>query len=88
MLKRMQRNWVSYTLLVGMWNGTGTLKHSWVVSLKTKQATYDPQLLSWALSQRNANFPPMPTHNVNINVHSSLICISTKLETPTYSSRG
>lgn len=36
MLARMQKNWFTHTMLVGMLNGTATLENSLAVAFKSK----------------------------------------------------
>ena len=56
-LKRMQSNWKSHILLVGMQNGIATLTNSWAVSYKTKHAmpTQPSNYTRGHSSQRNEN---------------------------------
>lgn len=58
MLWRMQRNWINYTLLVGMWNRTAILERVWQFPNKTKHTiTIWPNSCALGhLSKRNGNY--------------------------------
>lgn len=47
MLVMMQRNWIVYTLLVGILNGTASLEKNMAVSYKTKHELAVYQLHFW-----------------------------------------
>ena len=70
-LVRMQRNWITYMLLVGRKNGPDTLENCLAVAYKTKYAntTRPSYCILGPLSQRNEK---LCSHkNLYMNVHSN-----------------
>lgn len=88
MLTRMQKNWFTHTMLVGMLNGIATLENRLVVSFKSKRVL--PIWLSSCtpedLPQRNENL--CSCRNLYMTVHSSLIHNSPNLESIQFSFDG
>lgn len=63
MLSRMWRNWIPYTLLVGMWNGSATIENNLVAPEKVKHG-----IIKWP-----SNFTPTYTQKSKISVQTSTV---------------